>query len=83
MWTLQFRQHLLYEFQYECKLSKLIFSVIQALSNTYPSLHYFTSGAHVTDLNVNNPLSSKGALTNAFGALLKELWSNKFIYVGQ
>ena len=52
-------------------------SALQCLSNTGPLTDYFTLGCHLSEINVNNPLGTKGRLATQFGLLLKELWSGR------
>lgn len=51
-------------------------SALQCLSNTIPLTQYFLDGKHLKDLNVNNPLGTKGAaLALAYFDLLNEMWN--------
>lgn len=52
-------------------------SSLQCLSNTEPLIEFFLSGAYQRDVNVDNPLGSKGLLAEAFARLVKELWSGQ------
>jgi ubiquitin carboxyl-terminal hydrolase 4/11/15 len=52
-------------------------SSLQCLSNTVPLVDFFLSGAYLRDVNVDNPLGSKGLLAEAFARLIKELWSGQ------
>ncbi|KAK0556331.1 hypothetical protein OC846_001286 [Tilletia horrida] len=49
-------------------------SALQCLSNTKELQKYFASGAYRSELNPDNPLGQGGALAQAFGALLKQIW---------
>jgi ubiquitin carboxyl-terminal hydrolase 4/11/15 len=52
-------------------------SSLQCLSNTVPLVEFFLSGAYLRDVNVDNPLGSKGLLAEAFARLVKELWNGQ------
>ena len=52
-------------------------SALQCLSNTAPLTDYFTLGCHLSEINISNPLGTKGRLATQFGFLLKELWSGR------
>jgi len=49
-------------------------SGIQCLSNTLPLLQYFLSNKYFDEVNLTNPLGTKGELVKKFGSLLKKLW---------
>lgn len=52
-------------------------SSLQCLSNTVPLIEFFLANAWQRDVNVDNPLGSKGLLAEAFARLVKELWSGQ------
>ena len=52
-------------------------SAVQCLSNTYELQQYFVSGVYRDELNVDNPLGMGGAIAEAFGSLIKNLWNGQ------
>ena len=42
--------------------------------NTRPLIEYFLNNKHYSEINVNNPLGTKGELTKKFGNILKRIW---------
>lgn len=50
-------------------------SALQCLSNTPELRDYFVSKVFEDEINVDNPLGNKGALAEAFGHLIQQLWS--------
>lgn len=51
------------------------------MSNTYPLTRYFLDKKHKKEINVDNPLGTKGKLVRKYASLLKNLWggsSNTF-----
>jgi ubiquitin carboxyl-terminal hydrolase 4/11/15 len=50
-------------------------SALQCLSNTPELRDYFVSKVFEEEINVDNPLGNKGALAEAFGHLIQQLWS--------
>lgn len=53
-------------------------SALQCLSNT-PQLNvYFSSGEYKKDINKRNPIGMKGQLADAFGDLMKRMWSGEY-----
>ncbi|KAI9312465.1 hypothetical protein BX666DRAFT_1987680 [Dichotomocladium elegans] len=53
-------------------------SALQCLSNTPQLSQYFLSGKYQKELNPSNPLGMKGLVAEAYGSLIKALWSGKF-----
>jgi ubiquitin carboxyl-terminal hydrolase 4/11/15 len=43
--------------------------------NTKPLVEYFLSKKYLKDINVNNPLGSKGEITKKFGHLIIKAWA--------
>ena len=61
-----------------------IHSLLQCLSNTQPLTEYFvgTRAAYREHINRHNsPLGMDGAIAEAYGMLLGEMWSGSFNYV--
>ncbi|GAA6013015.1 hypothetical protein JCM10207_008414 [Rhodosporidiobolus poonsookiae] len=56
-------------------------STIQCLSAAIPFARYFTSGGYRKDINVVNPLGTKGALANAVAELIRELWTQRYNFL--
>lgn len=52
-------------------------SALQCLSNTYELQQYFVSGAYKEELNTDNPLGMGGAIAEAFGNLITNIWSGQ------
>lgn len=52
-------------------------SALQCLSNTYELQQYFVSGAYKEELNTDNPLGMGGAIAEAFGNLIANLWNGQ------
>jgi len=50
-------------------------STIQCLAHTDMLRQYFTSGQYQDDLNVDNPLGTRGELATEFAKLLSEMWT--------
>jgi ubiquitin carboxyl-terminal hydrolase 4/11/15 len=50
-------------------------SSLQCLSHTVPLRNYFISGQFLSEINALNLLGTKGELAQAFGALLRDMWS--------
>lgn len=50
-------------------------SALQCLSNCKPLTLFFLEGHHLAQLNRENPLGTGGILAEAYGHLLRELWS--------
>lgn len=50
-------------------------SALQCMSNTQELQQYFLHNVHLEELNTDNPLGMGGAIANAFGRLLHQLWS--------
>ena len=42
-----------------------------------PLMEFFLSNAWQRDVNVDNPLGSKGLLAEAFARLVKEIWNGQ------
>lgn len=53
-------------------------STLQCMSNTPKFVDHFLSDAFLSEINRDNPLGWKGRIADEFGALLKEMWSNKY-----
>ncbi|KAJ1024788.1 hypothetical protein NDA16_002828 [Ustilago loliicola] len=52
-------------------------SALQCLSNTYELQQYFVSGAYKEELNTDNPLGMGGAIADAFGNLITNIWNGQ------
>lgn len=52
-------------------------SALQCLSNTQPLTKYFQEGCHFAEINLTNPLGTKGALARRYGQMLQLLWNGK------
>lgn len=52
-------------------------SALQCLSNTYELQQYFVSGAYKEELNTDNPLGMGGAIAEAFGNLIANIWNGQ------
>ncbi|CAD8078254.1 unnamed protein product [Paramecium sonneborni] len=46
----------------------------QCISNTAPLTEYFLSNQYFDEINMNNPIGTKGQLVKRVGSLLKKLW---------
>jgi ubiquitin C-terminal hydrolase len=46
-------------------------SAFSCLFQIQPLVDYFINDLHLQEVNVNNPLGTKGAITNAFGPMAK------------
>lgn len=53
-------------------------AAIQCMSHTRPLTEYFLSHKFQEELNLSNPLGSKGQLANAYAGLLKNMWTASF-----
>lgn len=49
-------------------------TALQCLSNCQELVKYFIGGSYLNHINIYNPLSTKGELSDAFCFLLKLLW---------
>ena len=50
--------------------------VIQCLSHTKElTFDYFLSGKYMQDINMNNPLSTRGEIVTEYAKLINELWN--------
>lgn len=49
-------------------------SGIQCISHIEALTEYFISNKYVHDINKNNPLGTKGNLSNSYGNLVRHLW---------
>lgn len=56
-------------------------SMLQCLSNSEPLTRYFLDDRHGADINKDNPLGCGGHLAEAYGQLLKDMWSGDFTCV--
>ncbi|PWZ01155.1 UCH-domain-containing protein [Testicularia cyperi] len=52
-------------------------SALQCMSNTYELQQYFVSGVYRDELNKSNPLGMGGAIAEAFGNLVNNLWNGQ------
>lgn len=52
-------------------------SALQCLSNTPELKEYFVSRVYEQEVNEDNPLGNGGALAQAFGGLIQQLWSGQ------
>lgn len=50
-------------------------SSLQCLSHTNPLIDFFTTQKYKADVNIDNPLGTKGELAEEYAKLVKELWS--------
>ena len=53
-------------------------SALQCLSNTSGLTNYFLTETFAPDINLKNPLGTKGKLATHYGILLKRIWSMKY-----
>lgn len=56
-------------------------STVQCLSATLPFARYFLDGRYKRDINVYNPLGTKGDLAHAFAELLGALWGENYTFL--
>eukprot|EP00478_Filoreta_tenera_P000006 GABV01000006.1.p1 GENE.GABV01000006.1~~GABV01000006.1.p1 ORF type:complete len:453 (-),score=229.42 GABV01000006.1:1245-2603(-) len=56
-------------------------STIQCLSNTQILTQWLVDDKYLEDLNINNPLGWNGKVAEAWAALMKEMWSGKYVVV--
>uniref|UniRef100_A0A914I8D4 ubiquitinyl hydrolase 1 n=1 Tax=Globodera rostochiensis TaxID=31243 RepID=A0A914I8D4_GLORO len=52
-------------------------SALQCLSNVPELTEYFLRGAHIGEVNEDNPLGTQGRLVKEYAELLKEMWSGE------
>jgi ubiquitin carboxyl-terminal hydrolase 4/11/15 len=52
-------------------------SALQCLSATVPLTDYFLSAKYLSEINLDNPLGTKGELVQEYSGLLKQLWSSR------
>lgn len=52
-------------------------SALQCVSNTYGLVKYFIEKRFIKEINLDNPLGSKGKLTQKYWGLIRNLWINK------
>ncbi|XP_037049322.1 ubiquitin carboxyl-terminal hydrolase 15-like [Bradysia coprophila] len=50
-------------------------SALQCLSNTPPLTEFITSDKYLAEINRNNPLGMDGRIAEAYGDLIKNMWS--------
>ncbi|CAD8107209.1 unnamed protein product [Paramecium sonneborni] len=53
-------------------------AAIQCLSNTQPLTEYFQQKLHNHELNIENPQSSRGQITNAYAHLICSIWREQY-----
>ncbi|KAL5633376.1 hypothetical protein ACGC1H_003762 [Rhizoctonia solani] len=56
-------------------------SVLQCLSGTVPLTRFFTDRRWHHEVNMMNPLGTRGELANAFYALLRDMWQGDLPYL--
>ncbi|KAJ1306638.1 hypothetical protein OPQ81_007634 [Rhizoctonia solani] len=56
-------------------------SVLQCLSGTVPFTRFFTDRRWHHEVNMMNPLGTKGELANAFYSLLRDMWQGDLPYL--
>jgi ubiquitin carboxyl-terminal hydrolase 4/11 len=56
-------------------------SVVQCLCNTVPLTNYFLLDEYKNEINLTNPLGSKGRLANAYAELVKHIWLGTEPYI--
>lgn len=49
-------------------------SCLQCMSNTIPLTEYFLSGFYAKEINVHNPIGTKGKLAKAYAKFIKAMW---------
>ncbi len=49
-------------------------TAIQCISNCWELTNYFLKNHYKNDLNITNPIGSKGLLARAYASLLKNMW---------
>lgn len=54
---------------------------LQCLSNIQPLTDYFLNEIQKFELNIHNPLGSKGQMVNTYASLIQKIWAteNSFI----
>lgn len=52
-------------------------AAVHCLSHTQPLVDYFMSEVYSTELNVKNPLGTRGEVTKEFAKLVKGIWSTQ------
>jgi len=52
-------------------------ATLQCLSATVMLARYMLDGSYKSAINLQNPLGTRGALANAFAALLRSMWSQQ------
>ena len=57
-------------------------SMLQCLNAAVPLRQYFLSRKYEKDINKKNALGTGGRLAEAYGELVEEMWSGKYVYVG-
>ncbi|KAL8278990.1 hypothetical protein RQP46_008659 [Phenoliferia psychrophenolica] len=56
-------------------------STVQCLSATIPFARYFKEGRFKADINLVNPLGTKGALASAVAELIRAIWAQSYIFL--
>lgn len=56
-------------------------ATLQCLSATVMLARYMLDGSYKSAINLQNPLGTRGALANAFAALLRSMWSQQYATV--
>ena len=51
-------------------------SALQCLSNTVELTEHFLNGNFANEINVNNPLGTKGKMAEAYAKLIEEIWGS-------
>lgn len=53
-------------------------STLQCLSNTSLLTNFILDGRYRSDINVTNPLGTKGKLVESYGKLIQDIWSGEY-----
>jgi ubiquitin C-terminal hydrolase len=49
-------------------------SCLQCLSHTLPLTQYFLDKKYIDEVNLDNPIGSKGKLAQAYALFIKNMW---------